>query len=78
MATIACAGLSIYLVTKAQQVRVASYLNSILNVFRPGADTIEIAQTAYLAITGAILVLLMLFPAFLYERYYLTEVRAKC
>jgi hypothetical protein len=77
MAMIACAGPSIYLVTKAQQVRVAPYLNSVLNVFRPGADTIEIAQTAYRAITAAMLVLLMLFPASLYKRNYLTEARAK-
>ncbi|NBS97576.1 MAG: hypothetical protein EBT08_15760 [Betaproteobacteria bacterium] len=68
VAMIAWAGLCVYLMEKAQQVPVASYLNPLLSVFDLEANTIEIAQSAYQAITGALLVLLMLFPGFLYKK----------
>jgi uncharacterized membrane protein len=68
VAMIAWAGFCVYLMEKAQQVPVASYLNQLLSVFDLEANTIEIAQSAYRAITGALLVLLMLFPGFLYKK----------
>ena len=47
VAVIVWAGLCIYMLEKAQQVSVASYLNPLLSVFHLRADTMEFAQSAY-------------------------------
>jgi hypothetical protein len=68
IAMIAWAGLCLYLMEKAQQVPVALYLSPFVSYFHWGEDTIESAQSAYRALVGALLVLVMLFPAFLYKK----------
>lgn len=39
-----------------------------IDLFQLRASTIELVQSAYRTITGALLVLLMLFPGFLYKK----------
>jgi hypothetical protein len=39
-----------------------------VSYFHLGDDAIESAQSAYRALVGALLVLVMLFPAFLYKK----------
>jgi len=68
IAMIAWAGLCLYLMEKAQQVPVALYLSPFVSYFHWAEDTIESAQSAYQALVGALLVLVMLFPAFLYKK----------
>jgi hypothetical protein len=68
IAMIAWAGLCLYLMEKAQQVSVALYLSPFVSYFHLGDDAIESAQSAYRALVGAVLVLVMLFPAFLYKK----------
>jgi len=68
IAMIGWAGLCLYLMEKAQQLPVGVYLSQLLSLFDLGASAIEFAQSAYRAITGALLVLIMLFPAFLYKK----------
>ena len=68
VAMIAWARLCIDLMERAQQVPIAFYLNPLLSLFHLGANTVEITQSAYQVITGALLVLLMLFPGFLYKK----------
>ena len=62
------AGLCVYLMEMAQQLPVGLYLSHLLSLFDIGARAIEFTQSAYRAITGALLVLMMLFPAFLYKK----------
>ena len=54
IAMIAWAGLCLYLMERAQQVTLPLYLSTF--------------QSTYRALTGAVLVLVMLFPAFLYKK----------
>jgi hypothetical protein len=68
IAMIAWAGLCLYLMEIAQQLPVGLYLSHLLGLFGLGASAIEFAQSAYRVITGALLVLMMLFPAFLYKK----------
>ena len=68
VAMIAWGGLCIYLMEKTQQLPIDLYLNPLLSLFQLGARTIELVQSAYRTITGALLVLLMLFPGFLYKK----------
>jgi uncharacterized membrane protein len=65
---VAWAGLCIFLMEKAHQVSIALYLNPLLNLFHLETNTVEIVQSVYRTITGALLVLLMLFPGFLYKK----------
>jgi hypothetical protein len=68
IAMIAWAGLCLYLMEIAQQLPVGLYLSHQLSLFGLGVSAIEFAQSTYRAITGALLVLMMLFPAFLYKK----------
>ena len=68
IAMIAWAGLCLYLMEKAQQLPVGLYLSHLLRFFDLGTSAIELAQSTYRAITGALLVLMMLYPAFLYKK----------
>jgi hypothetical protein len=59
IAMIGWAGLCVYLMEMAQQLPVGLYLSHLLSLFDLGARAIEFTQSAYRAITGALLVLMI-------------------
>jgi hypothetical protein len=68
---VAWSGPCIYLMERVQQVPVAQVLASLTNSHILSASLIESIQISFQAITGLIILLMMLLPAFLYKKLFL-------